>query len=95
MKLGNEMYKWAVDLFPVNRSITGKGVRETLSYIRSIIPELEIKSINSGEKVFDWIVPDEWEIDEAFIENENGEKFIVELQKAKQNYFKEVLNGYH
>jgi aminopeptidase-like protein len=76
MKLGNEMYKWAVDLFPVNRSITGKGVRETLSYIRSIIPELEIKSVNSGEKVFDWIVPDEWEIDEAFIENENGEKII-------------------
>jgi aminopeptidase-like protein len=76
MKLGDEMYKWAVDLFPVNRSITGKGVRETLSYIRKIIPELEIKSINSGEKVFDWIVPDEWEIDEAYIENESGEKII-------------------
>ena len=45
--LGVEMYKWASDLFPICRSITGDGVRETLSYIKSIIPELTIHEIPS------------------------------------------------
>ena len=76
MELGKEMYKWASDLFPINRSLTGIGVRETLAYIKNIIPELELKSIKSGGKVFDWIIPDEWIISEAYIENEHGEKII-------------------
>jgi aminopeptidase-like protein len=74
--IGEEMYKWAVDLFPINRSLTGAGVRETLAYIKDILPELELKSIKSGERVFDWTVPQEWNISEAYIENENGEKII-------------------
>ena len=71
-----DMYKWAEDLYPICRSITGPGVRETLSYIQKLIPDLELHSINSGETVFDWQVPLEWSIKDAYIENSSGEKII-------------------
>ena len=51
--LGVEIYKCASDLFPICRSITGDGVRETLDYIKSIIPELTIHEIPSGTPAFD------------------------------------------
>ena len=74
--IGQEMYNWASDLFPINRSITGKGVRETLIYLKRILPNLNINSFSTGEKVFDWEIPKEWEIEDAFIEDENGNKII-------------------
>ena len=74
--IGQTMYNWATDLFPINRSLTGEGVRETLSYFKNIIPELEIKSVPSGYKAFDWTVPEEWAIEEAYIENKKGEKIV-------------------
>ena len=73
---GNEMYKWAKDLFPICRSITGPGVRETLKYMQDIIPELSINGIKSGTKVFDWTVPDEWIIHDAYVEDEKKNKII-------------------
>ena len=75
-KIGGKMYKWASDLFPINRSITGPGVRETLLYIKKIIKDLEIKSVPSGYKAFDWEVPDEWSVDEAYIETEDGKRIV-------------------
>ena len=72
--IGQEMYNWAVDLFPINRSITGNGVRETLKYIKNIIPELETFEVPSGTKVFDWIVPKEWNCNDAYIIDPNGNK---------------------
>lgn len=74
--IGQIMYGWATDLFPINRSLTGEGVRETLRYFKNIIPELEIKSVPSGYKAFDWTVPEEWGIEEAYIENKEGEKIV-------------------
>jgi aminopeptidase-like protein len=71
-----KMYLWAGDLFPLNRSITGQANRETLKYLKDLMPNLEIKNFKSGEKVFDWIIPDEWEIDEGYIEDEFGNKII-------------------
>jgi aminopeptidase-like protein len=76
LKIGAEMYKWAIDLFPLNRSITGQGNRETLQYLKNILPNLKISNFKSGEKVFDWIIPDEWELSEAYIEDEFGNKII-------------------
>jgi len=65
------------DLFPINRSITGEGLRQTLKYIkRNFFPEAEIKSVNSGQKVFDWQVPDEWIIKDAYVKNVYGKKII-------------------
>ncbi len=76
MDIGKQMYGWAVDLFGVNRSITGDGVRETLAYFSNLIPDLTTKSIASGTKVFDWTIPDEWSINSAYIEDEHGNRII-------------------
>jgi aminopeptidase-like protein len=73
---GEIMYQWATDLFPINRSITGEGLRNTLDYLQNIIPELKIKSIKSGYRAFDWTVPDEWEANDAYIHDSNGNKII-------------------
>lgn len=73
---GSQIYKWAYDLFPINRSITGPGVRQTLLYIQDLFPELSIHEVPSGTVVFDWTVPDEWSIESAYIENEKGERIV-------------------
>lgn len=73
---GLRMYKWATDLFPINRSITGQGVRDTLKYLKAILPDLSLNNFSSGDVVFDWVIPDEWDVQEAFIEDENGKKVI-------------------
>ena len=55
------------ELFPLNRSLTGKGVRETLRIIQRKIPALKIHEVPSGTKAFDWTVPDEWNCFEAYL----------------------------
>mgnify|MGYP001168015819 CR=1 FL=1 len=72
--IGEEIYKFAQELWGINRSITGKGVRETLKRISKHLPNLEIKSIQSGSKVFDWTVPKEWNVKEAYIITPDGKK---------------------
>lgn len=62
-------------LFPLFRSITGEGVRQTLHILQEYIP-LEIESVASGTTVFDWTVPKEWVIHEAWIKDENGNEII-------------------
>jgi aminopeptidase-like protein len=72
--IGTEIHKFASSLWNINRSITGIGVRETLSRIKSVIPEIIINEVPSETKVFDWIVPKEWRINDAFIISPSGEK---------------------
>tara|TARA_B100000780_G_scaffold263145_1_gene216822 strand:- start:1286 stop:2557 length:1272 start_codon:yes stop_codon:yes gene_type:complete len=76
MNIGKEMYEWASDLFPICRSITGEGVRETLNYINNVLPDLVIHEVKSGTKVFDWKVPKEWSVREAWIKDETGKKIV-------------------
>ena len=74
---GKEIDQIFNDLFPINRSITGQGVKETLSYIKNkLLPQAEIKSIPSGSKVYDWEIPPEWIIEDAYVKNKFGEKII-------------------
>ena len=54
-----EIDKYLKDLFPLNRSITGRANRKSLKILQNIIP-LKIKSVKSGTKVYDWIIPPEW-----------------------------------
>ena len=77
---GIRMHSWAKDLFPICRSITGPGVRKTLNYIQEILPGLKIHSVSSGTKAFDWNVPDEWIIRDAYITDESGYR-IVDFQE--------------
>ena len=73
------MIKWIKDLFPICRSITGDGIKKTLSYFEKINPELKRIKFKSGLKVFDWVVPPEWNIKDAYI-IKNGKK-IVDFKK--------------
>ena len=65
--IGDEIYKFAKELWPLNRSITGDGVRETLKKISTHLKKINIKSVPSGTKVFDWTVPQEWHVTKAYI----------------------------
>lgn len=75
-QIGNEMYSWLKDLFPLNRSLTGQGVRDTLQYLKQLLPELTIHSVPTGTKCFDWQIPKEWEISDAHISDLNGNRII-------------------
>jgi Uncharacterized protein conserved in bacteria with an aminopeptidase-like domain len=74
--VGERMHRWATDLFPICRSITGNGVRETLAYVRKILPDLAVHEVPTGTPAFDWTVPDEWNIDGAYIEDEAGRRVV-------------------
>ena len=67
----------AKKLYPISRSITGDGVRDTLRIIQSKhLPNLKIKQIKSGTNVYDWKIPPEWNIKDAFVKDEFGKKII-------------------
>jgi aminopeptidase-like protein len=72
--IGNKIHQFAKQLWPINRSITGEGARKTLEKIKEHLPKLEIKKVLSGEKVFDWIIPKEWSVQEAYIITPDGRK---------------------
>ena len=63
-------------LYPICRSITGKGLKKTLKIIKRYVPELKIIKIKSGTKVFDWKVPPEWNVKSAYVQDEKKNKII-------------------
>jgi aminopeptidase-like protein len=73
--IGLEMYQLIAKLYPICRSITGNGVRETLRIIEKHIP-LDVHSVPSGTPVFDWTVPREWNITDAYVKNSRGDRVI-------------------
>ncbi len=84
MNNGQRMYEFAEHIFPYCRSITGEGVRQTLDDLKEYMrknggPSLEIKEVPSGTQVFDWVVPKEWRIEEAYIEDEAGRR-VIDMQ---------------
>ncbi len=73
---GQFMHDLARRLWPLNRSLTGDGVRQTLAIIGEHLPGLEIFEVPTGEQVFDWVVPNEWNLKDAYVIAPNGEKII-------------------
>jgi aminopeptidase-like protein len=73
--LGIRMHDLLCRLFPLPRSITGDGLRATVSAISDLV-QLAVSEIPSGDKVFDWTVPLEWAVDEAYVEDETGRRII-------------------
>ena len=78
--VGEEIYQLIETLYPICRSITGNGFRETMKILKNHIP-LDLTEIPTGTKVFDWTVPKEWNIRDAYIKNSKGEK-IVDFHKS-------------
>jgi aminopeptidase-like protein len=79
-KKGEEMYGFVTELFPICRSITGEGVRKTLALVQKHAP-VDIHEVPSGTRVFDWIVPKEWNIREAWVKDPAGKK-IIDFQNS-------------
>jgi aminopeptidase-like protein len=73
--LGRNLYDFAAALFPICRSITGDGVRQTLARLQERLP-LEISEVPSGTQVLDWTVPKEWNIRDAYIRDAAGHKVV-------------------
>jgi len=76
LSLADQMYDLAKRLFPMGRSLTGQGVRETLGIIKEYLPDLNIHEVPTGTPCFDWTVPDEWNIRDAYVLDPRGKKII-------------------
>jgi aminopeptidase-like protein len=74
--MSNEMYQWCESLFPLNRSLSGSGNLETLQFLKNLLPELQISSVNTEDELFDWIAPEEWNVEEAYIETLKGVRIV-------------------
>lgn len=78
--LGRRLYDCATNLYPICRSITGAGVRETLRRLQEVVP-LALLEVPSGTQVFDWTVPREWNVRDAYVKNPRGER-VVDFKKS-------------
>ena len=63
-------------LYPINRSLTGKGTKKTLNLIQKYFPDVRIKRFKCNTKVFDWKIPDEWNVKNAYIIDKFGNKIV-------------------
>jgi len=79
-EIGEQLHGFAAELFPICRSITGNGLRQTLAMIKNRIP-LETFEVASGSQVFDWIVPKEWNVLDAYIKDRTGKR-VVDFQQS-------------
>jgi aminopeptidase-like protein len=78
--VGQEIYQLIGDLYPICRSITGNGLRQSLQILQQYVP-LKLNEVPSGTQVFDWTVPKEWNIRDAYVKNAKGEK-VIDFKKS-------------
>ena len=74
--MSNKLFDLIKLLWPINRSLTGKGNRETLEQLKKVNPLLKIKKTKSNTKVYDWKIPLEWNVRSAFIKDKNKNTII-------------------
>jgi len=79
-QVGKQMHRLMTKLYPICRSLTGNGVRQTLHILRELIP-LQINEVPTGTPIFDWTVPQEWNIRDAYIKNSRGER-VIDFQRS-------------
>ena len=75
-QIGQAMYDLATRLYPINRSLTGNGVRESLALLCHCLPELQVHEVPTGTECFDWQVPEEWNVREAYIVGPDGGRVV-------------------
>ena len=80
MNYGKRIYKLIQLLWPLNRSLTGNDNRKTLKLLKNINPKLKIKEVKSGTKVFDWKIPNEWNVSDAYIKDLSSNKKIIDFK---------------
>ncbi len=78
--IGEQMYQLVETLYPICRSITGAGVRETMAHIQRLLP-ITVHEVPTGTPVFDWTVPKEWAIRDAYVANSRGER-VIDFKKS-------------
>jgi aminopeptidase-like protein len=78
-QVGRDLHGFAASLYPICRSITGNGIRQTLAMIQERIP-LQIHEVPTGTPVFDWTVPKEWNIRDAYIKSPDGKR-VIDFQR--------------
>ena len=78
--IGQDMYQLIFDLYPICRSITGNGLRQSFQILQQHIP-LKLNEVPSGTQVFDWTIPKEWNIRDAYVKNAKGEK-VIDFKKS-------------
>ena len=79
-EVGQDIYRLISELYPICRSITGDGFRQTMDILKRYIP-LVTHEVPSGKKVFDWTIPREWNIRDAYVKNSKGER-VVDFRKS-------------
>lgn len=94
LTIGSEIHDLIAELYPICRSITGNGVRQTLEIIQRFIP-LEVHSVASGITAFDWEVPKEWNITDAYIKNSNGKRVVdFSISNLHVLYYSSPIHGW-
>jgi len=78
--IGDQIYEIASEIYPICRSITGDGVRKTLSLLKEHV-DLKVAEVPTGTRAFDWTVPREWNIRDAFVKNTDGER-VIDVRKS-------------
>ena len=92
---GEKAYALIQKLWPINRSLSGEGVRKTLQILKGEIGnQFTLNWVKSGEKCFDWTIPNEWNVNDAWIKNAKGEK-IIDFKKNNLHLlgYSEPVNG--
>ena len=77
------MFKTIKFLFPICRSITGPGIKYSLAYFEKLIPEFRREKFKSGQKIYDWKIPNEWHIKNSFIQDLDSKKKFANFKKNK------------